>query len=117
MENYKNKLIEEKALIESELGGVAIKHEETGVWEAKPVEETYTEADENDQADRTEDYEERSALVNTLGDRLNDVIAALADIEAGTFGTCTVCGMKIEEDRLEANPAARTCKTCMNKLN
>lgn len=117
MENYKNKLEEEKALIESELGGVAIKHEVTGVWEAKPMEETYAEADENDQADRTEDYGERTALVNTLGSRLNDVLSALNEIEAGTFGNCTVCGMKIEEDRLEANPAARTCKMCMNKVN
>lgn len=117
MENYKNKLEEEKALIESELIGIAVKHDMTGVWEAKPMEETYAEADENDQADRTEDYGERTALVNTLGSRLNDVLSALNEIEAGTFGNCTVCGMKIEEDRLEANPAARTCKMCMNKVN
>jgi DnaK suppressor protein len=117
MEKYKNKLIEEQKLIEEELAGVAIRHEETGVWEAKPIEETYAEADENDKADRSEDYEARTGLVATLGERLNDVIKSLKNIEDGTYGICTACGNKIEEDRLEANPAAQTCKSCMNKVN
>jgi RNA polymerase-binding transcription factor DksA len=114
---YKNKLLDEQKLIEEELSAVAIKHENTGVWEAKPEEETYAEADENDKADRTEDYGERSGLVATLGGRLNDVLKSLKNIEAGTYGICSVCGNKIEEDRLEANPAAQTCKSCMNKVN
>ena len=37
-----------------------------------------------------------------------------AAIAAGTYGTCEVSGEQIEEDRLEADPAARTCKAHMN---
>jgi RNA polymerase-binding transcription factor DksA len=44
---------------------------------------------------------------------LNTVVHALGKIEAGTYGVCEVSGMDIEEDRLEANPAARTCKAHM----
>jgi RNA polymerase-binding transcription factor DksA len=36
-------------------------------------------------------------------------------IEKGAYGTCKICGEKIEEDRLEANPAAQTCKLHMNE--
>ncbi|MCA9353454.1 TraR/DksA C4-type zinc finger protein [Candidatus Nomurabacteria bacterium] len=42
------------------------------------------------------------------------VEGALKRIENGTYGTCSVCGEKIEEDRLGANPAADTCKAHMN---
>ncbi len=113
---YKEKLLEEQKLIESELADVAIKHENTGLWEAKPATETYAEADENDKADRAEDYETRTGLVNTLNERLADVLISLANLETGNFGICYACGNKIEEDRLGANPAAQTCKSCMNKV-
>ena len=46
--------------------------------------------------------------------RYNDVKDALHKIETTGYGVCEVCGEKIEEDRLEANPAARTCKAHMN---
>ncbi len=115
-DTYKNKLLEEKAVLEGELANVAIKHTDSGVWVAVPEAETYAEADENDKADRAEEYEARTALVNTLTERLGDILISLANIEAGSFGTCYGCGMQIEEDRLEANPAAQTCKTCMNKV-
>ena len=35
--------------------------------------------------------------------------AALARIEEGTYGICTVCGRSIGEDRLEARPWAELC--------
>ena len=38
---------------------------------------------------------------------------ALEKIEKGTYGICETGGEKIEEDRLEANPSARTCKAHM----
>jgi RNA polymerase-binding transcription factor DksA len=67
-------------------------------------------------ADRTEDYGERSAITETLDQRLDDINNALQKIVSGNYGICEVCGNPIEEDRLEANPAARTCKACMEKV-
>jgi len=40
---------------------------------------------------------------------LDDVDHALGSLDAGTYGTCEVCGGPIGEDRLTADPTARTC--------
>jgi DnaK suppressor protein len=55
----------------------------------------------------------------TLGDNAEQVIAgidaALARIEAGTYGTCVSCGTDIPYERLEANPWASLCIDCKRK--
>jgi len=112
--HFKEKLETEKKSLEEELGQIAIFNTETGIWEATPDQEMMGEIDDNDAADRFEDFEERSAMTTTLQTRLSDVNRALAKIENGTYGICEVCGEPIEEDRLEANPAARTNKAHMN---
>ncbi len=38
--------------------------------------------------------------------------AALARLDAGTFGSCTSCGRPIGAERLEALPAAALCIDC-----
>lgn len=116
MKIYKTKLEEEKKLIEDELNGLGRIDKDTDEWEAVPEEQTAPEADENDLADRSEDFEERSSTMASLEARLEDINKALNAIKDGTYGTCEICGKKIEEDRLEANPAALTCKECMNKV-
>jgi hypothetical protein len=35
-------------------------------------------------------------------------------IDENKYGLCEVCGKEIENDRLEANPSAKTCKEHMN---
>jgi len=111
---FKERLETEKKGLEEELGQIAIFNTETNMWEATPDQDMMGEIDDNDAADRFEDFEERTGMVTTLQARLLDVSRALAKIEAGTFGICEVCGEKIEADRLEANPAARTNKAHMN---
>lgn len=112
---FKHKLEEEKKLLESELSSLGQKNPDVkGDWEATPEKDVSTQdADENVRADRIEDYEERSGIEATLEDRLVDVNRALKKIEDGTYGTCEMGGENIEEDRLRANPAARTCKKHM----
>ena len=112
--HFKEKLDIEKKSLEEELGQIAIFNTETNIWEATPDQDMMGEIDDNDAADRFEDFEERTGMVTTLQSRISDVNRALQKIEAGTFGTCEVCGEPIEEDRLEANPAARTNKAHMN---
>lgn len=111
---FKEKLDIEKKGLEEELGQIAIFNTETNIWEATPDQDMMGEIDDNDAADRFEDFEERSAMVTTLQARLNDINIALGKIENGTFGICEVSGEPIEMDRLEANPAARTNKAHMN---
>jgi RNA polymerase-binding transcription factor DksA len=61
-------------------------------------------------ADRFEDFEARSSMMRTLEPRLNNILKALRNLNKDSFGTCEVCKKDIEQARLEANPAARTCK-------
>lgn len=111
---YKEKLVTEKANLEEELRGIAIFNTETNTWEATPDQDMMGEIDDNDAADRFEDFEGRSGMVTTLQSRLSDVESALTKIEDGTYGICEVGGEKIESDRLDANPSAKTCKAHMN---
>ena len=68
-----------------------------------------SEADPNDVADRTEEYNERRATLAPLETRYRNIVRALKKIELGTYGICEVSGEVIEPERLAANPAARTC--------
>lgn len=116
-DKYKSKLEEEKKLLESELSEIGRLNTETNEWEAMPTEATIGgEADENDLADRAENYEERSSTLRVLNERLGDIENALTKIESGNYGTCEVCGDQIDEERLAANPSARTCSNCMEKV-
>jgi RNA polymerase-binding transcription factor DksA len=112
--HFKEKLETEKKLLEEELGAIALFNTETSMWEATPDQDMIGEIDDNDAADRFEDFEERTSMVTTLQARLIDVNAALKKIEDKTFGMCEISGEPIEADRLEANPAARTSKAHMN---
>ncbi|MBK5215248.1 MAG: TraR/DksA C4-type zinc finger protein [Candidatus Pacebacteria bacterium] len=114
---YKTKLEEEKKLLKEELGSLG-KVDETGDWEAVPESEMNTQEvqDEADMAERNADYEERSIKLNSLETRLGDINKALVKIDGEGYGICEKCNKKIEEDRLEANPAALTCKDCMEKI-
>lgn len=116
IENNKKKLEEEKKLVESELSDIGRIDKKTGEWETVPESQDMPEADENDRSDRAEDFEERTGVMTALELRLEDINNALKEIENGTYGICKSCGNKIEEDRLEANPAAQTCKACMEKV-
>lgn len=114
-EHFKKKLEKEKKTLEKELASVGRKDPSNpSNWEAMPGDRDTSLADENTVADSIEDYEENNAIVNTLETRLKDVRSGLDKIKHNVYGTCQVCSKEIELDRLEANPAARTCKEHMN---
>lgn len=79
-----------------------------GDWESVPS-EVGTEADLVDQADVVMSRETNNAILADLEARYDSILSALARMEKGTYGTCEVCGEKIEEARLEADPTATTC--------
>ncbi len=112
--SLKAKLLEERAQLESELANLGVKDPETGDWGAVG-EPDGEEADKNDMGDRDEEFAERANKLAELELRLKDVNDAVAALERndGSYGKCATCGSAIEEDRLGANPAAKTCKEHM----
>ncbi len=116
IQHFKEKLEKEKASLEKELSNVASKNPNSSDWVPKPAVRDTSTADENTVADSIEDYEENNAITNSLESRLNDVRSGLDKIKHNAYGKCQICGKEIEMDRLEANPAARTCKEHINSL-
>jgi|SRR3989344_4054875 len=111
---FKDKLDKELALVEEELKGVGQRNPDIPAdWEGKPADFGADSADNNETADKIEEYEENVAVVKELEMRYNDIKDALKKIMEGTYGFCEVSGEPIEVDRLEANQAARTCKAHM----
>jgi RNA polymerase-binding transcription factor DksA len=111
---FKDKLQKELLLVEHELENVGRKNPDNKLdWEAVPADMNKDSADENETADNMEEFEENTAVLKELEIRYNDIKTALSKIEKGEYGFCEVCGKPIEEDRLVANQAAKTCKEHM----
>lgn len=106
----KEKLEKERDNLLEQLKDMGKLNPETGEWEATPEEQDIPETDQNDMADRFEDFEARSSMIGVLEPRLQSILWALKHLHHDAYGLCKVCGKEIELARLEANPAARTCK-------
>lgn len=52
---------------------------------------------------------ENQVLAAQLREQLDEIEAALARLDEGTYGSCEVCGKPIGEARLEIMPATRFC--------
>lgn len=113
---YKEKLIKEKNLISTELKDVGVRKgaKNPDDWEAIPSDIDVLKADANEVADKIGSYEGNNAIVQDLEAQLAIIDKALGNIESNTYGICEVCNKEIEEERLEANPSAATCKTHLN---
>lgn len=117
-EHFKQLLEKELAAVEKELKTVGVENPKNpDDWEAKETEMDVMNAtaDANEAADKQEEYGENRAINDTLEVRYNAIKRALEKIEDGSFGTCEICHKPIEEARLNANPAARTCEAHMDK--
>ena len=116
IQEFKKKLERELKMVEAELKTVAVQNPKNPAdWASKEREmDTMTPmADPNESADKIEEYNAHRAITGELEVRYNEIKAALQKIVGGKYGLCEVSGEPIEEDRLEVNPAARTCKKHM----
>lgn len=111
----KDKLEKERDVLVEEMKDMGKLNPETNEWEATPEEMNYIETDQNDMADRFEDFESKSSMMKVLESKWKKITHALKGIGKESFGKCEVCKKDIELTRMEANPAARTCKKHMNE--
>ncbi len=110
----KEKLEKERDILLEQLRDIGKLNPETNEWEAIPEERTSRESDQNDMADRFEDFEARSIMIKALEARVNSVLSSLKGLNRESFGKCEVCKKDIEMARMEVNPAAKTCKKHLN---
>ena len=50
-----------------------------------------------------------AGALDALASEMDDIERALARLEDGTYGTCEVCGDRLQPETLEDRPAARHC--------
>jgi RNA polymerase-binding transcription factor DksA len=109
-ELYKKQLEEELVVITKQLQSLGIHNPQvTSDWIALPQDGVQQEADDNLTADAAEAWMEANAVLATLETEYNNIVLALSKIEKGTYGICEISGEAIEEERLAADPGARTC--------
>lgn len=114
-DKMKTKLAEELARVTEELKGLGVHNPRAKEdWIPTPRGVGESDADPNIVADQSEDWAERRGTLDALEARYNNINRALEKIDKGNYGICEICEKEIEEDRLEANPAARTCKEHMD---
>lgn len=66
--------------------------------------------DREDLATEREDDEVLEGMGKAGQHEIRQIEAALARMEAGTYGSCTVCGERIAEERLDLLPYTPFCR-------
>lgn len=110
----REKLESLKSALFEELSTMATYNAQNDDWEIRFDNDPHNEADEDIISDNAEAAEEAIATLALLETRYRNINRALTRVADGTYGNCELCGQPIEADRLEANPAARTCKEHLN---
>jgi len=109
MDPVRRRLEDERQLALSRLASL------TGDFESVVAASLDTNADdEHDPEGHTIAFERSQigALIAQVRRHLDEVDAAVARVESGTYGDCESCGRPIGDARLDALPAARRCIAC-----
>lgn len=69
-----------------------------------------------DVASEVSDNDREVAVIEQTGEQQTEVRAALARLDAGTYGTCVDCGQPIDEARLEFRPEVARCLVDQQKV-
>lgn len=101
LDNYKQKLEEERAKLEKDISALT-----TPVDMGSDVDAFDEEADE------AEEFSQNQGTAVELKKRHAAINEALNRIGVGEYGKCQKCEMDIEKQVLEVNPESRFCKMC-----
>ena len=113
LKELKDKLFEEKAKLEKDLGSFAEKDPNMkGDWDSKFYDLDPGLQTEDELADEVEEYGNELAAEYPMEDQLKDVSDALARIETPDYGICIKCGKEIPFKRLQVVPEAKICIDC-----
>jgi len=107
---FEDALLKEKKTIEETLSTISKRNPNNpSDWEAQYPDFNVAPSDKGDLADEVEQYDKALGLNSVLETKLREIDDALAKIKDGKYGKCEVGGDMIDEKRLNANAAARTC--------
>ena len=106
-EKFRRLLLEERERTASAIE--FLQAENPGSIEDETGEETQGDQHLADAATATYDRELDYSLEGGAENVVRMIDEALARIDAGTYGTCRVCGREIGEERLEARPWTDLC--------
>lgn len=109
LEYFKKLLEKEKNQLLSQLKRFAWRSNKTDDWQPKPNEINIQTSEYGEVSDAIDEMAKRIEIEKSLEGSLHDVNSALNKIEKGTYGVCEKKGEPISEERLKANPTARTC--------
>jgi DnaK suppressor protein len=105
VERFRELLLEERQRVSDSIE--YLHHENSG-----SMDDEAPETGDADTATVTVDREMDFSLEENSHQILNEIDAALARIDEGSFGMCARCGKPIGEERLEAMPYATLCIDC-----
>lgn len=106
IEKIKSMLLQRKGEVDKEL--TQVEKNDPFMQEFKNDGTRSTDQMEDEVAD-LEQHVVNEATKNNLTEEKKDISEALQNIKEGDYGICEVCGTKIPEERLKANPTARRC--------
>ncbi len=110
LQQLKKLLEEEKNKLENDLNKIAKPvNKKEGDYETN-YEDIGSDRDEN--ATEVNQYAQSLAVEDSLENRLQNVLKALAKMKTGKYGICEKCQKEIPLERLMINPSARTCAHC-----
>ena len=115
VEQFKEKLIKEKANTEAQLETFAEKDKKLeGDWDTRfPHWNGQSGGAALEQAaDEVEEYSRLLPLEHVLELRLKNISSALEKIKKGKYGLCEKCGKPIPLERLKVFPEAPICLKC-----
>ena len=103
LDEFRRQLTDELATVESQLADHGVTGDELEIG----LDEGFA-----DSAQASTERSELVGVVRQLNSHRDELLAALARIETGTYGICENCGREIDADRLDALPAVRLCLAC-----
>lgn len=86
--------------------------------EADFADESWKQPRSDDDAEAGSAVFERERLMSLAVNarrQVEQIDTALGRMDDGTFGTCTTCGQRIPNERLEARPQALDCMDCRRR--